>query len=56
MINYLARRVGTSIVVVIGVSIVIFVLLHAIYPSPARDVLGLHASTAEVNVWDKQHG
>ncbi len=56
MINYLARRVGTSIIVVIGVSIVIFVLLHAIYPSPARDVLGLHASTAEVNIWDKQHG
>lgn len=56
MIGYLIRRVGTSIVVVIGVSIAIFVLLHAIYPSPARDVLGLHASVAEVNVWNKQNG
>ena len=43
MIGYLLRRLGTSIVVVIGVSIFIFLLLHAIYPSPARAVLGLRA-------------
>ena len=56
MLTYIARRVGTSIIVVVGVSIAIFILLHEIYPSPARDVLGLHASVAEVNLWDKQHG
>ncbi len=56
MLTYIARRVGTSIIVVVGVSIVIFVLLHVIYSSPARDVLGLHASVAEVNLWNKQHG
>ena len=56
MLTYIARRVGTSIIVVVGVSIAIFILLHVIYPSPARDVLGLHASVAEVNLWDKQHG
>ena len=43
MISYLVRRLVTSIIVVIGVSIFIFILLHAIYPSPARDVLGLQA-------------
>ena len=41
MITYLVRRLVTSIVVVIGVSIFIFLLLHAAYPSPARAVLGL---------------
>jgi len=56
VLTYIARRVGTSIIVVVGVSIAIFILLHEIYPSPARDVLGLHASVAEVNLWDKQHG
>ena len=56
MLTYIARRVGTSIIVVVGVSIAIFILLHVIYPSPARDVLGLHASVAEVNLWDSQHG
>jgi peptide/nickel transport system permease protein len=43
-------------VVVIGVSIAIFILLHAIYPSPARDVLGLRASLAQINAWNKQNG
>ena len=46
MISYLMRRLVTSIIVVIGVSIFIFILLHAIYPSPARDVLGLPAKPA----------
>ena len=56
MITYLARRLVTSIVVVIGVSIFIFVLLHAAYPSPARDVLGLHASSGAVAAWNKAYG
>jgi peptide/nickel transport system permease protein len=56
MITYLARRLVTSIVVVIGVSIFIFVLLHAAYPSPARDVLGLHATAGQVAAWNKANG
>jgi peptide/nickel transport system permease protein len=56
MITYLARRLVTSIVVVIGVSIFIFVLLHAAYPSPARDVLGLRASSGAVAAWNKANG
>jgi peptide/nickel transport system permease protein len=56
MTVYFIRRVGTSIVVVVGVSIVIFIMLHAIYPSPARDVLGLRASLIQINAWNKQNG
>jgi peptide/nickel transport system permease protein len=56
MLAYLVRRLITSIVVVIGVSIGIFILLHAVYPSPARDVLGLRATVFEVNAWNKQNG
>ncbi len=56
MITYLVRRLVTSIVVIIGVSIFIFILLHAIYPSPARDVLGLKATPAAVAAWNKQNG
>ncbi len=56
MISYLARRLVTSIIVVIGVSIFIFILLHAIYPSPARDVLGLSAKPFQIAAWNKQHG
>ncbi|HEX2818780.1 MAG TPA: ABC transporter permease [Streptosporangiaceae bacterium] len=56
MISYLARRLVTSIIVVIGVSIFIFILLHAAYPSPARDVLGLSAKPNQVAVWNKANG
>ncbi len=56
MISYLIRRIITSIIVLIGVSIFIFILLHAIYPSPARDVLGLKASPAAIAAWNKTNG
>ena len=56
MISYLVRRIITSIIVVVGVSIFMFVLLHAIYPSPARDVLGLSARPAAVASWNQQNG
>src|SRR5580693_4106847 len=56
MISYLVRRLVSSVIVVIGVSIFIFVLLHAIYPSPARDVLGLSAKPSQIAAWNKTNG
>jgi peptide/nickel transport system permease protein len=56
VIGYIVRRIGTSIVVLIGVSIFIFALLHAIYPSPAIDVLGSRANSALIAAWNKQNG
>ena len=56
MTAYLLRRLGTSIIVLIGISIFIFLLLHAIFPSPARVVLGLRANGAAVAAWNKQNG
>ena len=56
MIGYIVRRIGISIVVLLGVSIFIFALLHAIFPSPAIDVLGSRANTALITAWNKQNG
>jgi peptide/nickel transport system permease protein len=56
MLTYLARRIVTSIVVVVGVSIFIFILLHVAYPSPARAVLGQTARPAQINAWNKSNG
>jgi peptide/nickel transport system permease protein len=56
MTTYLLRRVGTSIVIVIGISILIFGMLHAIFPSPAIDVLGPRANTALIDAYNRQHG
>jgi len=56
MTAYLIRRVGTSVVIVLGISVFIFLLLHVIYPSPAITVLGPKANTALINALNKEHG
>ena len=56
MTAYLVRRIGTSIIVLIGISIFIFFLLHAIFPSPARAALGLRATNAQVAAFNKAYG
>ena len=56
MTAYLIRRVGTSIVVVLGVSIFVFLLLHVIYPSPAIDILGPKSTPQAILAWNKEHG
>ena len=56
MSAYLLRRAGTSVVILIGISIFVFGLLHAVYPSPARVVLGPRASVVAIDAWNKEHG
>jgi peptide/nickel transport system permease protein len=53
---YLIRRCVTSIVILFGISIFTFVLLHLVYPSPAIIVLGPRASPAAINAWNAQNG
>ena len=56
MTGYLIRRTATALVVLLGVSVFIFLLLHLIFPSPAIDVLGPHANKFSINQWNAQHG
>jgi peptide/nickel transport system permease protein len=56
MTAYLIRRVGTSIVILIGISIFVFILLHSVFPSPAIVVLGPKASPRSVAAWNAQNG
>ena len=56
MTGYLPRRLGTSLVMLFGVSVFVFFLLHTIYPSPAVDVLGPKANRVSIAAWNKQHG
>jgi peptide/nickel transport system permease protein len=56
MTVYLVRRIGISVIVLVGISILIFTLLHTIYPSPAIDVLGDRVNAALINAWNKEHG
>jgi peptide/nickel transport system permease protein len=56
MTAYLLRRIGTSIIVLIGISIFVFLLLHEIFPTPARIVLGLRANNTQIAAWNKANG
>jgi peptide/nickel transport system permease protein len=56
MVGYLVRRLAVSIVVVIGISIAVFVLLHLVEGNPGRAVLGPRASLAAVNAFNRDHG
>ena len=48
MSAYLLRRVGTSIIVLLGISIFMYLMLHAVFPSPAKIALGLKAPPASI--------
>jgi peptide/nickel transport system permease protein len=54
--QYLLRRAGASIVVLIGISIFMFGLLHIIFPSPAIVVLGPRANKVLIAAWNRQNG
>ena len=56
MSTYLLRRAGTSIVILIGLSIMIFAMLHLIGGSPGQIILGPKASRASVAAWDQRNG
>ncbi len=55
MSAYLIRRLGTSLVILVGISVFIFVLLHSVFPSPAIVVLGPRASPAAIAAWNTQN-
>ena len=54
--GYILRRAGISLLVLAGVSLFVFAVLHTIYPSPAIDVLGARANTALISSWNQQNG
>ena len=56
MISYLLRRFVSAIIVIIGIMLVTFTMLHVIAPSPARAVLGIKASPAAIAGFNHEHG
>jgi peptide/nickel transport system permease protein len=56
MIAYILRRVATSILVIFGVMLATFLMLHIVYPSPAKAVLGLRASPQAIAAFNRVNG
>ncbi|NUT36553.1 MAG: ABC transporter permease [Hamadaea sp.] len=56
MTQYVLRRLVTSAIVVLGVSVITFMLLHGMSGSPGRAILGVQASAEAVAAFDREHG
>lgn len=56
MLGYIIRRLGVTVIVVIGVAAITFAMLHYVFPSPATIALGTKASQAAIASWNKLHG
>jgi peptide/nickel transport system permease protein len=56
MTSYLVRRVITAIIVLIGVILITFLMLHVIAPSPGRVALGLKATPAAIADYNFKNG
>jgi peptide/nickel transport system permease protein len=56
MTGYLLRRLGIAIIVLLGIVLVTFILLHVIAPSPGRAALGLKATPQQVAAYNLANG
>jgi peptide/nickel transport system permease protein len=54
--NYILWRIGQAIVVVFGVTLIAFIIIHLLPGGPARALLGPHASAAQVHTFIVQNG
>jgi peptide/nickel transport system permease protein len=56
MSTYLLRRAGTSVIILFGLSVLTFAMLHIIGGSPGQIILGPKASLPAIASWNRQHG
>jgi peptide/nickel transport system permease protein len=54
--SYLARRAAQAIVVVIGVMILTFIMVHMVPGSAARAILGLKATPQKIAIFNQTYG
>ncbi len=53
---FLIRRTVQAVVVLFGVSIIVFILLHLLPGGPAKAVLGLRANKAQIHAFNVRYG
>jgi peptide/nickel transport system permease protein len=56
MIPYIIRRIIQSLIVLIGVTIIVFIILHLLPGGPARALLGPRATALQVYEFNVQNG
>ena len=56
MIGYIIRRIGQAIIVILGVTVIVFILRHLLPGSVARAILGPKATPLAIAVFNRQNG
>ena len=56
LVKYTIKRILQLIPVLLGVSLVVFLIMRVFSPDPAPVVLGQHASKAAMKAWRDAHG
>jgi peptide/nickel transport system permease protein len=56
MTGYLIRRIGQSIVVIAGVMVLTFIMIHLVPGSAARSALGVKATASKIAVFNATYG
>jgi peptide/nickel transport system permease protein len=56
MISYIIRRIGQAIIVLVGVTIIVFILQHLLPGSIARAIIGPRASALQIAAFNRQYG
>ena len=56
MTGYIIRRIGQAIIVILGVTMIAFLLEHLIPGGIARAILGPRATPLSIAVWNKRNG
>ena len=56
MTAYLIRRLWHALLVVVGVTIVVFIMLHLLPGGPARAILGIRATPAAIAAFNHENG
>ena len=56
MFRYVVKRLLQAIPVLLGLSVVVFLLMHVFSPDPAPVVLGEHATKAQMHAWRESMG
>jgi len=54
--RFIIRRVLVSLAVLLGISLVVFLMLHLISDSPGRAALGQQATQVAVDAFNREHG
>jgi peptide/nickel transport system permease protein len=56
VIGFIIRRIGQAIIVIIGVTIIVFILRHLLPGNIARAILGIRATPPAIAAFNRQNG